>query len=80
MAILRIFISSTYYDLKHVRNELGDFIKGLGYDAVMHDKGKVTYRQNETLENSCYNPDFDEHKGTEVLCTIKQDLPGWCQT
>ena len=21
-----------------------------------------------------------EHKGTEVLCTIKQDLPGWCQT
>lgn len=69
MAIPRIFISSTYYDLKHVRNELGDFIKGLGYDAVMHDKGKVTYRQNETLENSCYN----EIQNCDILvCIIGQ--------
>lgn len=69
MAIPRIFISSTYYDLKHVRNELGEFIKGLGYEAVMHDKGKVTYRQNETLENSCYN----EIQNCDILvCIIGQ--------
>ena len=55
MAAPRVFISSTYYDLKHVRNDIGDFIKGLGYTPVMHDKGGVAYTQTDTLENSCYN-------------------------
>lgn len=55
MAIPRVFISSTYYDLKYVRNEIEQFIKSLGYDPVMHDKGKVAYTQEVTLEESCYN-------------------------
>ena len=55
MAIPRVFISSTYYDLKHVRNDICDFIKSLGYTPVMHDKGGVAYTQIDTLENSCYS-------------------------
>lgn len=55
MAIPRVFISSTYYDLKHVRNDICDFIKNLGYTPVMHDKGGVAYTQVDTLENSCYS-------------------------
>lgn len=55
MAAPRVFISSTYYDLKHVRNDIGDFIKNLGYMPVMHDKGGVAYTQTDTLENSCYS-------------------------
>ena len=55
MATPRVFVSSTYYDLKHVRNDVSDFIKSLGYTPVMHDKGGVAYTQTDTLENSCYS-------------------------
>lgn len=55
MATPRVFISSTYYDLKHVRNDVSDFIESLGYTPVMHDKGGVAYTQTESLENSCYS-------------------------
>lgn len=54
MAAPRVFISSTYYDLRHVRDDIGDFIKALGYEPVMHDRGNVAYTQSEPLENSCY--------------------------
>ena len=55
MAAPRVFISSTYYDLKHVRNDIGDFIKTLGYTPVMHDKVGVAYTQPDTILNSCYS-------------------------
>lgn len=55
MAAPRVFISSTYYDLRHVREDIGNFIKNLGYEPVMHDKGGITYTQTETLEESCYS-------------------------
>lgn len=55
MATPRVFISSTYYDLKHVRNDVCTFITSLGYTPVMHDKGGVAYTQTEPLENSCYS-------------------------
>lgn len=55
MAAPRVFVSSTYYDLQHVRNDIHSFLQGLGYEPVMHDKGNVTYTQTESLENSCYN-------------------------
>ena len=49
MAVPRVFISSTYYDLKQVRNNIGAFIKGLGYETVMHEKSEVAYSQNVPL-------------------------------
>lgn len=55
MATPRVFISSTYYDLQHIRNDIRIFIQSLGYDPVMHDKGNIPYTQTETLEVSCYN-------------------------
>lgn len=56
MAVPRVFVSSTYYDLRHVRDDIEIFLKGLGYTPVMHDKGNITYTQAHTsLEQSCYN-------------------------
>ncbi len=55
MAVPRVFVSSTYYDLKQVRYNIGDFIKNLGYEAVMHERSGVAYTQNEPLENDCYH-------------------------
>jgi len=37
MARPRIFVSSTFYDLRHVRNDLENFIKTMGYDTIMND-------------------------------------------
>lgn len=54
MAVPRVFISSTYYDLKQVRNIVGTFIKDLGYDPVMHERADVAYSQNAPLEMDCY--------------------------
>jgi lipoate-protein ligase A len=55
MATPRVFISSTYYDLKYVRDDIGNFIREMGYEPVMHDKGNITYTQITTLEQSCYD-------------------------
>lgn len=55
MANPRVFVSSTYYDLQHIRNDIRIFIQSLGYDPVMHDRGNIPYAQTETLEESCYN-------------------------
>lgn len=45
MAAPRVFVSSTYYDLRHVRDDIEIFLKRLGYTPVMHDKGSITYTQ-----------------------------------
>lgn len=37
MAAPRIFVSSTYYDLRQTRDNIKGFIEGLGYEAVMHE-------------------------------------------
>lgn len=39
MANLRVFVSSTFYDLHHVRNDLFNFLSSMGYEPVLHEKG-----------------------------------------
>lgn len=55
MATPRVFISSTFYDLVQVRYNIGDFIRNLGYEPVMHERAAITYTQTTELENDCYN-------------------------
>lgn len=66
MAVPKIFISSTYYDLKQERSNIADFIKSLGYEPVMHERAGVTYTQSETLEKDCYN----EIQNCDILVCI----------
>ena len=54
MARPRIFVSSTYYDLKHLRSSLENFVKSLGFDAVLSEKGKIAYTPDVPLDESCY--------------------------
>jgi hypothetical protein len=54
MARPRIFISSTYFDLKNVRADLEHFIREQGYDPVLHERGAVAYGSAEALERYCY--------------------------
>ena len=41
MAKPRIFISSTFYDLRQIRSELDLFIQTLGYDTILSEKGNI---------------------------------------
>lgn len=54
MARPRIFVSSTYYDLKHIRASMEIFIESLGYDAVLSEKGDIAYTPDTPLDESCY--------------------------
>lgn len=55
MAAPRVFLSSTYYDLKQVRNDIGRFIESLGYQVVRHEKSSIPYSQAQLLEKDCYD-------------------------
>ena len=71
MSAPKVFISSTYYDLQHVRNDLHTFLINMGYDPVMHDKGSIPYTQKEPLEDSCYS---ELEKCDIVICIIGNKL------
>lgn len=54
MAKPRVFVSSTYYDLKHIRASLDLFIDSLGFDPVLSEKGSIAYTHDQALDESCY--------------------------
>ena len=54
MAKPRIFISSTFYDLRQVRADLDFFIEQLGYEPVRNEEGDIPYGKDEGLEEYCY--------------------------
>lgn len=54
MAKPRIFISSTYFDLKNLRADLERFIKTQGFEPVLNERGHIPYGNKEKLEEYCY--------------------------
>ena len=54
MARPRIFISSTFYDLKQIRSDIERSIRELGYEPVRHETGAVAYANTEALESAAY--------------------------
>ncbi len=66
MAKPRIFISSTFYDLKQVRYDLEGFIKDMGYEPIMNDRGNIPYSSDRALQDSCY----DEVQRCDILVGI----------
>jgi hypothetical protein len=66
MAKPRIFVSSTYYDLRHIRASLETFIQSLGYEPVLSEKGEIAYTPDRPLDESCYR----EAGAADVLVLI----------
>ena len=66
MAHPRVFISSTYYDLKNVRADLERYIKGRGFDPVLNERGQIPYGNEEKLEEYCYR----EIENCDILVSI----------
>src|SRR5665648_1274971 len=54
MARPRIFVSSTYYDLKHIRASLENFIDSMGFEPILSEKGQIAYSPENSLDESCY--------------------------
>lgn len=54
MAKPRVFISSTFYDLRQVREDLERMIRELGYEPVRHETGRIPYPREQKLESSAY--------------------------
>jgi len=54
MAKPRVFISSTFYDLKNVRADLDRFIKEQGYEPILNEHGNIPYGNDKKLEEYCY--------------------------
>src|ERR1700683_3343778 len=54
MARPKVFVSSTYYDLRYIRASLEIFIESLGFDAILSEKGDIAYTSDRPLDESCY--------------------------
>ena len=54
MARPRVFISSTFYDLRQVREDLERAVRELGCEPVRHEVGAIPYGKNERLETAAY--------------------------
>jgi len=55
MAKPRVFVSSTYYDLKHIRANLEAFVSQLGFEPVLFESGDIPFLHDRALDSSCYD-------------------------
>ena len=62
----RVFISSTFYDLRQIRVELDKFIESLGYEPVRNEEGDIPYGKEDALQSYCYK----EIENVDILVSI----------
>jgi hypothetical protein len=53
MAIPKVFIASTCYDLKYIRSNLKYFIQSMGYEPVLSEDGMIFYNPEGHTNDSC---------------------------
>ncbi|MCJ7633513.1 DUF4062 domain-containing protein [Candidatus Bathyarchaeota archaeon] len=53
MAIPKVFISSTCYDLRYIRENLKYFIKTVGYEPVLSEEGAIYFDPALSTQDSC---------------------------
>jgi hypothetical protein len=53
MATPRVFISSTCYDLKYIRENLRYFVKTIGYEPILSEDGNVFYSPSQHTHDAC---------------------------
>lgn len=50
----RVFVSSTYFDLRHVRERIEKFLENFGFESVLFESDKVIYEHDKPLDTSAY--------------------------
>ena len=66
MAIPRIFISSTCYDLRYIRENMKYFISNMGYESILSEDGDVFYNPDKHTHDACLN----EVKNCQIFVLI----------
>ena len=66
MAKPRVFVSSTYYDLKYVRERLNRFLLSYNMEPVLFEYDKVYYNPSGNPTSSCYK----EIEGCHLMILI----------
>lgn len=66
MAKPRVFVSSTYYDLKYVRERLEHFIRVYNMEPILFEYDKVYYNPSLSASSSCYK----EIEGCHLMILI----------
>lgn len=66
MANPRAFLSSTYLDLRDVRDAIDTFLRDRGFDVRRFERGGVFYDPNLPLDESCYQ----EVKNTHLVVLV----------
>ena len=51
----RVFVSSTFYDLKYMRDDLANFIRAHDFEPIMFEDGDIGYTPGKNLDESCYD-------------------------
>lgn len=54
MAKPKVFLSSTYYDLRHVRERIGEYLTRFGFEPVLFEADNVYFAPNKSTDLSCY--------------------------
>lgn len=55
MAALKVFVSSTCYDLGIVRAELREFLQNLGHEPLMSEYNDILFDPRDHTHESCIN-------------------------
>ncbi|KAA5535121.1 HAD-IB family phosphatase [Taibaiella lutea] len=76
MAKPRVFISSTYSDLKDIRLQISKFVTEYGFMPVTFEKNDIPYDLTKKLEESCY----DEIKDVSFMILIIKEKYGTFST
>lgn len=66
MSLLKVFVSSTCYDLNIVRNELRSYLQTLGHEPVMSDYNDILFDPRHHTHESC----MKEIGNTDVVILI----------
>jgi hypothetical protein len=53
MATPRVFISSTWYDLRYIRENLKYFVRTVGYEPILSEEGSVFYDPRVHVQDAC---------------------------
>lgn len=68
----RIFVSSTFYDLRYIREDLSNFIKAHDFDPILFEDGDIGYTPGKSLDSSCY----ETMKSSDIVILIIGGLYG----
>lgn len=66
MAKPKVFISSTFYDLRQIRADIDQFLRVMGFDTIRNEIGAIPYGRDLPLEDDC----IKEVEQCDILISI----------